>query len=613
MRLLTASATSLLLLVAVAAESDRCTAIIVGANASTTGAPMTTQTADCSNCDFRLLKVPSQTHAPGAMRDVVLVKQSYPRYVGDGHGPMYTRTALLEDDLYNWTATPVIGQIPEVPTTFAYLDGVYGVMNEHQVAFGESTCGARLWAKPLSQGGRALFDIVELSRVAMERARTAREAIMVMGHLAETYGYYGCSWEGDDVFAESGETLTVTDTTEAWIFHILPDDTGASAVWAAQRVPDTDIAVVANQFVIRSVDVNDSANYLASSNMLDVAKRNGFWDGDDVEDFDFTASFAMVREHPNQYYSTRRVWRVFTLANPSLSLSPTTDVFASDYPLSTRPAMLLGPADLMQLQRDHYEGTAYDLTTDKASGPYGNPDRYSTGAADGQFERAISLFRTAYSYVTHASVLDPRLGVVWFGPYAPHATTYVPMYAAVKATPDAAATGSLRRFDNATLFWANALVGNYGGIFFKLTSPVIRAASGAYEAAALAAHAAVTAHVATLSNADAVTFLTQTSADATTHALASATALFTTLVTRFHDGYVVSNTTADEMNIAPMGYPQWWLRSVGYYVNDSNEVRVVVGALMGAALTIVVLGVAAGFAVGRYVALQQPSVRTVKY
>ncbi|KDO19100.1 hypothetical protein SPRG_15579 [Saprolegnia parasitica CBS 223.65] len=522
------------------------------------------------------------------MRDVVLVKQSYPRYVGDGLGPMYTR--LDDDDVYNWTATPVIGQIPQVPKTYAYLDGVYGVMNEHQVALGESTCGARLWAKPLSQGGNALFDIVELSRVAMERARTAREAIT------------------------SGETLTVTDTTEAWIFHILPDDTGASAVWAAQRVPATEMAVVANQFVIRSIDVRDSANYLASTNLFDVAKRNGFWDGDDVEDFDFTASYAMVREHPNQYYSTRRVWRVFTLANPSLALSPTTDVFASDYPFSTRPAALLGPADLMRFQRDHYEGTAFDLTTDKASGPYGNPDRYSTGSAgaDGQFERAISLFRTAYSYVTQASVLDPRLGVVWFGHYAPHATTYVPIYARVEATPNATARGSLRRFDNRTLFWANALLGNYGGLFYKLTSPVIRAASGAYEAAALAAHAAVAAHVATLSDADAVTYLTQTSADAAARALASATALFATLVTRFHDGYVVSNTTADEMGIAPMGYPQWWLRSAGYDYNDGNEIQVVAGALMGAALMIVVLGVAAGFAVGRYIALKQPSIQRVK-
>ncbi|KDO30529.1 hypothetical protein SPRG_04430 [Saprolegnia parasitica CBS 223.65] len=283
----------------------------------------------------------------------------------------------------------------------------------------------------------------------------------------------------------------------------------------------------------------------------------------------------------------------------------------------------------MRLQRDHYEGTAFDLTTDKASGPYGNPDRYATGSAgaDGQFERAISLFRTAYSYVTQASALDPRLGVVWFGPYAPHATTYVPIYARVEATPDATARGSLRRFDNRTLFWANAIVGNYGGLFYKLTSPVIRAASGAYEAAALAgttlsfivetimlrlAHAAVAAQIATLSDADAVTCLTQTSADAAARALASATALFATLVTHFHDGYVVSNTTADEMGIAPMGYPQWWLRSVGYNYNDGNQIQVVAGALMGAALTIVVLGVAAGFAVGRYIALKQPSIQRVK-
>ncbi|OQS00667.1 peptidase [Achlya hypogyna] len=594
----------------VAAEPDRCTAIIVGAAASTTGAPMTTQTADCSNCDFRIVKVPRQSHAPGAMRDVVLVSQDYPRYVGNDHGPAYAANAL-ESGLFNWSATPVIGQIPQVNTTFAYLDGVYGVMNEHQVAFGESTCGARLWAKPRSQGGKALFDIVELSRVAMERATTAREAIVLMGHLAETHGYYGCSWEGDDVFAESGETLTVTDMEEAWIFHILPDDTGASAVWVAQRVPPTDIAAVANQFVIRAVDLNDPANFLGSANMYAVAQRNGFWDGDDIYDFDFTASFAMVREHPNQYYSTRRVWRVFELASPGLALSPTTDIFATDYPFSVPPTTKLGPQDLMRFQRDHYEGTAFDLTTDKASGPYGDPDRFSAGidGGDGQFERAISLFRTAYSFVTAAHASNPLHGLVWFGPYAPHATTYVPIFAAVNQTPDAASRGSLRRFDNSTLFWANALVGNYGGRFYKFTSPVIRAASLEVESSALAAQAAVQARAELLASTEgkeaAVAFLTTTSATATATALANTQQLFATLVTQFHDGYVMSNLTSESMGITPMGYPRWWLENVGYYYEDGTEIRVVAGALVGAVLTITVLSLAAGFYFGWAVARKQ--------
>ena len=97
----------------------------------------------------------------------------------------------LDTRFYNWTASPAIGSIPEVSHTFAYIEGAYGIINEHQVAMGESTCPARFWTKPVTQGGEALFDVGELSRIALQRAQTAREAIQLMGDLAVQYGYYG--------------------------------------------------------------------------------------------------------------------------------------------------------------------------------------------------------------------------------------------------------------------------------------------------------------------------------------------------------------------------------------------------------------------------------------
>ncbi|RHY93995.1 hypothetical protein DYB35_000967, partial [Aphanomyces astaci] len=235
-------------------ETDKCTAILVGAKASKSGSPMTTQTNDCSSCDFRIAKVPQKTHAAGSQRDVVLVSQVYPRYgnflnikrfttltisalVGTGRGAPEYFKENQQNNFFNWTETKGIGQIPQVATTYGYIEGVYPLINEHQLAIGESTCGANLWAKPATQGGKALFDITELARVAFERTRTAREAVQLMGDLAVQYGYYGAEWEGDAVYSEAGETLTVTDTKEGWVFHILPDDSGASAVWVAQRVP----------------------------------------------------------------------------------------------------------------------------------------------------------------------------------------------------------------------------------------------------------------------------------------------------------------------------------------------------------------------------------------
>lgn len=117
-------------------------------------------------------------------------------------------------------------------------------MNEHQVAMGESTCAARFWAAPTIAGGKAMIEVREMTHIALERTTTARDAIALMGSLAEKYGFYAADWSGGDMSkGEGGEALTVVDKTEAWIFHVLADDTGTSAVWAAQRVPDDHVSL----------------------------------------------------------------------------------------------------------------------------------------------------------------------------------------------------------------------------------------------------------------------------------------------------------------------------------------------------------------------------------
>lgn len=116
-------------------------------------------------------------------------------------------------------------------------------MNEYSVAIGESTCASRFWAAPTIAGGKASIEIREMSKIALERAKTAREAIQLMGDLAVTYGFYAADWSGGDLSkGEGGEGLTVIDKEEAWIFHVCADDTGTSAVWVAQRVPDDHVS-----------------------------------------------------------------------------------------------------------------------------------------------------------------------------------------------------------------------------------------------------------------------------------------------------------------------------------------------------------------------------------
>lgn len=124
------------------------------------------------------------------------------------------------------------------------LEAGYGIMNEHQVAIGESTCAARFWAAPTIAGGKAQIEVRQMSQIALERAVTAASAIKIMGDLAVKYGFYAADWSGGDMSkGEGGEALTVIDKNEAWVFHVLADDTGTSAVWAAQRLPDGHVSI----------------------------------------------------------------------------------------------------------------------------------------------------------------------------------------------------------------------------------------------------------------------------------------------------------------------------------------------------------------------------------
>jgi dipeptidase len=392
------------------------------------------------------------------------------------------------------------------------------------------------------------------------------------------YGYYGAVWEGEDVFDEAGEALTVTDAKAAWIFHILPDDTGKSAVWAAQRVPDGHISGVANQFVIREMDLTRPADFLASPNVHDVAIRNNIWKPDEGTPFDFTRAYAQPRKATHQFYSTRRIWRLFTMADPELKLSPDTDVLASDYPFSVKPASPLSPRDIMRFQRDHYEGTQFDMTKGPKSGPYGDPDRYDPAPNGdltekdidrGHFERAISIFRASYSFVSILDQHNSDNAFLWFGQYAPHATTYTPVFVQSSDVPKQLARGSLYAFDRESSFWAHALVGNWAARFYSYASPFVARVQDEVES-----HADGMLHSVLLEAAQhkrnggvpaMVDFLTQQSETFAQRAHSASADLFDYLVTAFHDGYQVSNFYAKALTVQSIFYPKWWLQQVGFF------------------------------------------------
>ena len=415
-----------------------CSTFLVGRNASADGSVFVTHSDDGEgNPDARLAVVPARTHAPGSTRPVWPDLEDNPRFVGTARGATYAPGVSVPADT---PPTAPIGAIPQVPSTYAYLEGNYGIMNERQLSIGESTCSGRFVASAIGAGGDALFCVNELSRVAMERCATARCAVKLMGHLAVTYGFYGAAGS----FEGGSETLLIADAEgEGWVMHFVPYPRTNSAVWVARRVPDDHVTVVMNMFTIREVDLSDDRNYLASENLLDVALEHGLWNPETDGAFDFTRAYS-AGEYAHKYYSGRRVWGAFRLVDPSANLSATYGDLRLDapYPFSLKPDAPVSARDLFAWHRDWYERTPYDLGAGLAAGPWGSPDRMATGVAYeegeadigwGAFERPIALHRTTYTHVvqTRGWLPDDIGGVVWYGPHAAHGTCFVPIPAGV--------------------------------------------------------------------------------------------------------------------------------------------------------------------------------------
>ncbi|RLN49454.1 hypothetical protein BBJ29_000089 [Phytophthora kernoviae] len=305
------------------------------------------------------------------------IRTRYPRLVTTQRGPEYEP----KDD--EQVMTP-LGKIPQVPHTHAYFDQDYGIMNEVQLSIGESTCGARTvgWSKDAGPHGYNLFGIAELSKVAMERCDSARCAVQTMGDLAVQYGFYSED-SGDPAkpdYVSSAEALGVADRYgEVWIFHVLTGPQNASAVWAAQRVLDTHVTVVANGFVIREMDLTDPDHFLASENVHSFAKEMGWWEPKLGKPFDFTAAYAAPTPDPVRVlYMGRRIWRVYDLVAPSLKLDSRLGHYPEypTYPFSVQPDRKLGVVDVTNLLRDYFQGTPYDLSKGLAAGPFGMPMRW---------------------------------------------------------------------------------------------------------------------------------------------------------------------------------------------------------------------------------------------
>ena len=510
-------------------EDGNCTVFIVGKDASVDGSVMTTHTCD-GWYDSRVRIMPGGTHEPGEMLTI---------YSNMCHADRADRQP------------EAMGEIPQPELTYTYFQIGYPFMNENQVMMGEHTfSGRREYRNP--EGG--LFYIEELQAVALQRSTTAREAIQVMGELAETYGY-----------ADGGEAISVCDGNEAWLFEIVgagplwrQGDEGPGAVWVAQRIPDDSVYVGANRSLIGEVDLDDPDNFMVGSGIYSVGEQLGFWDPNAGNTFYYWEVYGYKAD---SFYNSRREWRGRDLMAPSLELDP----YARRYPFTVVPDEKISAADLMAFQRDHYEGTPFDLTQGLAAGAFGTPDRYATSRSSNPegsvgWERAISMFRCSYTTVTQSRNWLPTeiAGVLWYGPDTPHSTVYMPIYCSVTSVPESLYTMDRYDFTRDSAWWAFDFVSNWANLAYSYMIEDIRAHQEKFEGEFFAMQGAIEDAALSLYETDpelAVTFLTNYTADAVNRTVAATWDLADALVTKYNDGYVNNSTR---------GYPQEWLDAVDF-------------------------------------------------
>ncbi|HML71932.1 MAG TPA: C69 family dipeptidase [Macellibacteroides fermentans] len=405
-----------------ATTSDACTSFLVGKKASADGSVMITYAADSHNLYGELYHWPAAKWPKGSMLEI-----------------------------REWDSNKPLGKIPQVEETY----NVVGNMNEHQVAITESTFGGR----PELEDSTGIMDYGSLIYVALQRAKSAREAIHIMTSLVKEHGYYS-----------SGESFSIADKNEAWIMEMIGKGVGnKGAVWVAIRIPDDCISAHANQSRIQQIPFDDKENCMYSPDVVSFAREKGYFNGKD-KDFSFTKAYC-----PYDFSALRgceaRVWAFMRKYDKSLDAYLPFLKGESDkpMPLYVKADRKLTLQDVKNGMRDHYEGTEFCMTNDAGMGPYKVPYRWRpmTFKVDGQEyvnERAIATQQTGFVLCAQLRnwLPDAIGGVLWFGVDDAATAVFTPMYGSIKETPECfrVGNGDMITFSWTSAFWIHNWVAN---------------------------------------------------------------------------------------------------------------------------------------------------------
>ncbi len=444
--------------------ADACTVIVAGRKATVDGSVLNSHT-DCGP-DCRIRIVPGRTYPEGTMAPVCY--------------------GLLTANQTEEEEPEILGYIPQARQTYTYFHSAYSHINEYQLCIGESTMSQRPELQVAKGEGKQIMTVEQAAVFALQRCKTAGEALELITRLMEEYGFLpSCGPES--------ECLTLADPREVWILELFsvgkgwtPGSGKPGAIWAARRLPDDHVAVIPNWSIIKEIDLSRPDEYRASSNYREVAIEKGWYDPESGRPFCWQEAYAPV---PREW-SMNRFWLFYETFAPGSIAIPrrTADPYRNldqytqyveplgAYPFSVVPARKLSVQDIMAFQRSTFEGTIYDKENDAA---WYYPDAASGKAIKSKLatpfptaemqklmkttrRRAVARMDGEYGMVAQLRSGLPRQigGIYWVFVDNAYTSPYMPFFTGATAVPEAYRTYNPDIYSDNSARWAVDFVDN---------------------------------------------------------------------------------------------------------------------------------------------------------
>lgn len=484
-------------------EAEACSNFIVGKKASVDGSVMCSYSADDYGMFQYLCHYPAAKHAKGEMRKI-----------------------------FDWDSNKYYGEIPEAAETY----NVIGNINEWQVTIGETTYGGR--EEMVDSTG--IMDYGSLIYVALQRSKTAREAIKVMTTLANTYGYNS-----------GGEIFTICDPNEAWIMEMMGKGAGSKgAVWVALRIPDDAICAHANQSRIGKFNMKDKKNVMYAKDVVSFARSKGWFKGKDA-DFSWKMAYAKP-DFSGRRFCDARAWAMlnhFYDMSPYLDWALGKNPDAQDMPLWVVPNKKVSVQDVENVMRDHYEGTPLSVAdgSDIGGGIWEMPYRptplmYKVDGKQYFNERPVSTQQSGFVFVSQMRSWLPREigGVFWFANDDANMAAFTPVYCSMTERPECYNTpgADALHFSKKNAYWVCNMTSNMVYPRYSLMFPTLKEVRDSLDNSYFAAQAGVEKKAQELYAQNpqaAVKYLNDYSVEKAQQMLARWNQLFEFLVVKYND------------------------------------------------------------------------------